>query len=146
MNEEDTLFRKVGAVILLVSDMKQSTIFYRDTLKLDIKSESEEWTEFFNSGTVIALHPIDKRSKGQKSSDSVRRGTSNVLVGFMVHDLDLVVNKLRAKNVKFFKEPKDEPFGKHTIIQDPDGHLLSIAQIESKSTEGFDLFGLIGAE
>jgi hypothetical protein len=64
----------------------------------------------------------------------------------MVHDLDLVVNKLRARNVKFFKEPKEEPFGKHTIIQDPDGHLLSIAQIESKSTEGFDLFGLIGAE
>jgi lactoylglutathione lyase len=146
MIEEDPLFRKVGAVILLVSDMRQSIIFYRDTLKLDIKSESDEWTEFFNSGTVIALHPIDKRRKGQKSTDSVKSGTSNVLVGFMVHDLDLVVNKLRAKNVKFFKEPKEEPFGKHTIIQDPDGHLLSIAQIESKSTEGFDLFGLIGAE
>jgi lactoylglutathione lyase len=146
MNDEDPLFRKVGAVILLVSDMKQSIIFYRDALKLDLKSESDEWTEFFNSGTVIALHPINKRKKDQKSVNTVSPGTSNVLVGFMVNDLDLVVNKLRAKNVKFFKEPKEEPFGKHTIIQDPDGHLLSIAQIESKSTEGFDLFGLIGAE
>jgi catechol 2,3-dioxygenase-like lactoylglutathione lyase family enzyme len=146
MNNEDPLFRKVGAVILLVSDMKQSIIFYRDALKLDLKSESDEWTEFFNSGTVIALHPINKRKKDQKSANTVSPGTSNVLVGFMVNDLDLVVNKLRAKNVKFFKEPKEEPFGKHTIIQDPDGHLLSIAQIESKSTEGFDLFGLIGAE
>jgi hypothetical protein len=35
---------------------------------------------------------------------------------------------------------------KHTIIGDPDGHLISIAQIESKSAEGFDLLGLIGAD
>jgi lactoylglutathione lyase len=34
----------------------------------------------------------------------------------------------------------------HTIIGDPDGHLTSIAQIESKSAEGFDLLGLIGAD
>ena len=30
-----------------------------------------------------------------------------------------------------------------TIIGDPDGHLISIAQIESKSAEGFDLLGFM---
>ena len=49
--------KKVEAVILLVSDMEKSVKFYRDVLRLPIKSQSEEWTEFFNSGTVIALHP-----------------------------------------------------------------------------------------
>ena len=34
-------------------------------------------------------------------------------------------------------------FGKHTILEDPDGHLISIAQIESKSAEGFDLLGFL---
>ena len=53
---EDRLFKKVGAVILLVSDMEKSVKVYR----LPIKSQSEEWTEFFNSGTVIALHPRRK--------------------------------------------------------------------------------------
>jgi lactoylglutathione lyase len=48
--------------------------------------------------------------------------------------------------VKFFKKPKEEPFGKHAIVQDPDGHLISIAEIKEKSSEGFDLLGLIGAE
>ena len=65
----------------------------------------------------------------------------------MVSDLDQVVKDLKAKNVKFFKEPKNEPFGKHAIILDPDHHLISIAEIQStKSTEEFDLIGFLGAE
>jgi catechol 2,3-dioxygenase-like lactoylglutathione lyase family enzyme len=134
---EDVPFKKVGAVILLVSDMEKSVKFYRDVLHLPIKSQSEEWTEFFNAGTVIALHP--------KRKAKVNPGIG-VLVGFMVNDLDATVNKLKQQGVKFFKEPKEEAFGKHTIIEDPDGHLISIAQIESKSAEGFDLLGLIGAD
>jgi lactoylglutathione lyase len=137
---EDQLFKKVGAVILLVSDMEQSIKFYRDTLKLPIKTQSDDWTEFFSSGTVIALHPVKRKA-------NVHSDSSGTLVGFMVSDFDITINKLREKNLKFFKEPKEEPFGKHAIIEDPDGHLISIAQIESKSiTEGFDLIGLVGAE
>jgi lactoylglutathione lyase len=131
---EDRLFKKVGAVILLVSDMEKSVKFYRDVLRLPIKSQSEEWTEFFNAGTVIALHPRRKAKVNPRIA---------VLVGFMVTDLDDVVNKLKQQGVKFFKEPKEEPFGKHTILEDPDGHLISIAQIESKSAEGFDLLGFL---
>ena len=57
-----------------------------------------------------------------------------------------IATSLKGKNVKFFKEPKEESFGKHAIIEDPDGHLISIAEIKSAPTEGFDLMGLIGAE
>jgi lactoylglutathione lyase len=135
---EDGLFKKVGAVILLVSDMERSVKFYRDVLNIPIKSQSEDWTEFFDSGTVIALHPAKKKTK-------ISTGVG-VLIGFMVNNFDLTINKLKQKNVKFFKEPKQESFGKHAIIGDPDGHLISIAQIESKSAEGFDLLGLIGAD
>lgn len=131
-------FRKVGAVILLVSNMEKSTKFYKDTLSLPIKTKSKDWTEFFNKDTVLALHPAKKKTK-------LRTGPG-MLVGFEVSDLDLTVKNLREKKVRFFKKPKEEPFGKHAIIQDPDGHLLSIAEIKEKSAEGFDLLGLIGAE
>lgn len=131
-------FKRVGAVILLVSDMKNSIRFYKETLNLPLKSQSEDWTEFFSNGTVLALHPAKKRNTSKTGS--------NTLIGFMVDDLDATAKYLNEKNVKFFKEPKDEPFGKHAIIQDPDGHLISIAQIESKSMEEFDLLGLLGAE
>jgi lactoylglutathione lyase len=131
-------FKRVGAVILLVSDMENSIRFYKETLNLPLKSQSEDWTEFFSNGTVLALHPAKKKNTSKTGS--------NTLIGFMVDDLDATAKYLNEKNVKCFKEPKDEPFGKHAIIQDPDGHLISIAQMESKSMEEFDLLGLLGAE
>jgi lactoylglutathione lyase len=60
---EDGLFKKVGAVILLVSDMERSVKFYRDVLNLPIKSQSDEWTEFFGSGTVIAYIQLKEKPK-----------------------------------------------------------------------------------
>jgi lactoylglutathione lyase len=132
-------FRKVGAVILLVSNMEKSIKFYSDILELPIKSRSKEWTEFFKNDTVLALHPAAKKKGTLKTG-------SGILVGFEVTDLDSTVKRMKEKRVKFFKKPKQEPFGKHTIIQDPDGHLISIAEITEKSSEGFDLLGLIGAE
>jgi len=117
--------------------MDKSIRFYRDVLELPVKNTSPEWVEFFSTGTVLALHP--SKSKGRSKN-------SGVLVGFMVSNLEAVAKKLKDKNVEFFKEPKVESFGKHAIIVDPDGHLISIAEMSSKISEGFDLIGLIGAE
>lgn len=135
------MFSKIGSVILLVEDMERSTLFYKDTLGLKLKVKTTDWIEFFEKGTTLALHP---RRKGLP--EKIER-QSNILVGFMVSDLDQVVKDLKAKNVRFFKEPKNEPFGKHAIILDPDDHLISIAEIQTtKSTEEFDLIGFLGAE
>ena len=114
------MFHKIGAVILLVSDMKRSTKFYRDTLGMKLRQQSKGWTEFSEGGTVLALHPANRKK--------VKRNKS-MLVGFSVSDFDDVINGLKKKKVKFYKKPKDEPFGKHAIIQDPDGHLISIVQM-----------------
>ena len=58
-------FRKLGAVILLVSDMNKSVQFYRETLNLPLKKESDEWTEFFNKETVLALHPVKHKEESE---------------------------------------------------------------------------------
>jgi lactoylglutathione lyase len=131
-------FRKVGAVILLVSNMQKSIKFYGGTLGLPIKTKSKDWTEFFQDDTVLALHPAKKGSR-------IKTG-SGILVGFEVSDINSTTKKLKEKKVKFYKRPKEEPFGTHAIIQDPDGHLISIAEIKEKSAGGFDLLGLVGAE
>jgi predicted enzyme related to lactoylglutathione lyase len=106
-------FRKVGAVILLVSNMEKSIRFYSDILELPVKSRAKDWTEFFKNDTVLALHPAPKKKKTLKTG-------SGILVGFEVTDLDSTVKKLKEKRVKFFKKPKEEPFGKHAIVQDLD--------------------------
>jgi lactoylglutathione lyase len=137
------MFSKIGSIILLVEDMERSTQFYKDTLGLQLKVKSTDWIEFFEKGTTLALHPKQRIGTDEKSDSH----PNNILVGFMVSDLDQVVKDLKAKNVRFFKEPKSEPFGKHAIILDPDHHLISIAEIQStKSTEEFDLIGFLGAE
>jgi len=118
--------------------MERSIKFYSEILELPIKTRSKDWTEFFNNDTVLALHPAPKKK-------TILKTGSGTLVGFEVTDLDSTVKKLKERRVKFFKRPKEEPFGKHAIVQDPDGHLISIAEINEKSL-GFDLLGLIGAE
>ncbi|MFB5600064.1 MAG: VOC family protein [Nitrososphaeraceae archaeon] len=136
------MFGKIGSVILLVDNMESSFDFYSKTLGLKTKVKSRDWIEFFTSGTSLALHPRKRKSSGQSDHSN-----SDILVGFMVSDLDNVVKELKEKNIKFFKEPREEPFGKHTIIVDPDDHLISIAEITSTGTdEGFDLIGFIGRE
>ncbi len=133
-------FRKLGAVILLVSDMNKSVQFYKEILNIPLKKKSDEWTEFFNKETVLALHPA-------KNKEKVKSG-QHILVGFSVSDFDQTMRNLQDKKVIFFKNPREEGFGKHAIIEDPDGHLISIVKLKENPLEGdgFDFLGLVGAE
>jgi lactoylglutathione lyase len=133
-------FRKLGAVILLVSDMNTSVQFYKEILNIPIKKRSDEWTEFFNKETVLALHPA-------KNKEKLKSG-QHILIGFSASDFDQTIKNLQEKKVAFFKNPREEGFGKHAIIEDPDGHLISIVKLKEnpQDPDGFDFLGLIGAE
>jgi catechol 2,3-dioxygenase-like lactoylglutathione lyase family enzyme len=133
-------FKKLGAVILLVSNMDTSIQFYSDVLNLPLKKRSDDWTEFFNRETVLALHPA-------KHKEKLKSG-QHILIGFSAIDFDRTIKNLEEKKVVFFKSPKDEVFGKHAIIEDPDGHLISIVKLKDnmQEGEGFDFLGMIGAE
>ena len=133
-------FRKLSAVILLVSDMNTSVQFYKEILNIPIKKRSDEWTEFFNKETVLALHPA-------KNKEKLKSG-QHILIGFSASDFDQTIKNLQEKKVSFFKNPREEGFGKHAIIEDPDGHLISIVKLKDnpQDPDGFDFLGLIGAE
>ena len=133
-------FKKLGAVILLVSNMNTSIQFYKDVLNIPLKYRSDDWTEFFNKETVLALHPA-------KHKEKLKTG-QHVLIGFSASDFDNTIKTLKEKRVTFFKNPKEEVFGKHAIIEDPDGHLISIVKLKEnpQEGEGFDFLGMIGAE
>ena len=124
------MFRKVGAVILLVSNMKRSIDFYKYTLGLTLKSKSKDWVEFIQDGTVLALHPAKKKLRVKSNEPKI-----GMLVAFKVSDMDEVYEILKRKRVKFFKEPKEEDFGKHAIILDPDGYMISLVELKITTTE-----------
>ena len=120
------MFKKIGAIILLVRDIKQSSEFYRDVLGMQLKHDSEDWVEFSKgTSTVLALHPA------RKTVNNTQKRTG-MLVGFNVTDLHDVCRELENKKVKFYKKQTEESFGKHAIIEDPDGHLISLVELSSK--------------
>jgi lactoylglutathione lyase len=122
------MFNRLGAAILLVENMERSVAFYRDILGMKIKMESPDWVEFVNESrsAVLALHPT--RIKSTRSP--------NMLVGFNIGDIENVCKDLEKKNVKFYKKLTQESFGKHAIIEDPDGHFISLAEIPSEDELG----------
>jgi lactoylglutathione lyase len=127
------MFRKISAIILLVADAPKLISFYRDVIGMEVKQESEDWIELSTKGgsTVLALYP--KRDK--KTPSSVKQGSDSarsMLIGFNVSDLDSVCKELDNKGVRFFKKPAEESFGKHAIIEDPEGNLISIAELKLK--------------
>ena len=48
---------KLGYAIHFVSDMDRAVAFYRDTVGLELKFSSPEWSEFATGTTTLALHP-----------------------------------------------------------------------------------------
>jgi hypothetical protein len=95
---------------------------------MKIKMESPDWVEFVNESksAVLALHPT--RIKSTRSP--------NMLVGFNIGDIENICKDLEKKNVKFYKKLTQESFGKHAIIEDPDGHFISLAEIPSEDELG----------
>ena len=127
------MFRRISAIILLVKDLNKSIDFYNNVLGMEKKQESEDWVEFMKQGTVLALHPIGKKSKSDEQKKISRNTKSgNILIGFNVSDLESVCIDLNKKNVKFYKDLKNESFGKHAIIEDPEGNLISLAEMAPK--------------
>jgi catechol 2,3-dioxygenase-like lactoylglutathione lyase family enzyme len=48
------MFSKIGAVILLVSDMKKSITFYGSVLGMELrKHPSKDWVEFSKEGNTV---------------------------------------------------------------------------------------------
>jgi lactoylglutathione lyase len=127
------MFGKISAIILLVADAPKLISFYRDVIGMQVKQESEDWIELSTKGgsTVLALYP----KKDNKTPSSVKEGldgSRSMLMGFNVSDLDSVCKELDKKGVRFFKKPAEESFGKHAIIEDPEGNLISIAEMKLK--------------
>ncbi len=124
-------------MVLFVKDLNESIDFYVNELGLPLKYRDENRAELFDNPTRIVLRKKDK------SDDSHRSG---ILIGFTVNDLYELCEMFKKRGLRFLKEPREESFGKHAIMLDPDGHMISLAEIKGFAQEEFDLLGAIGRE
>lgn len=121
------MFKKVDYVMVMVSDMKRSVVFYRDTLGLPLKFESDEWTEFQTGTTTLALHGGARPSSGGGRGEP-QAGTCSI--GFSVPDVEKTHKDLLVRGVRFVMPPTErEGEGiKLAVAVDPDGLAISFAE------------------
>src|SRR5690242_1188317 len=92
--------------VIYVSDMARSTAFYRDTLGLPLKFTSPGWTEFSNSGTILALH-----RRAASESGPVRPAAGQATIVFVVDNIQEVYDTLSGQGVEFSLSPQTQPSG-----------------------------------
>jgi predicted enzyme related to lactoylglutathione lyase len=106
------MIRKLGTVMVAVSDLQRSVAFYRDVLGLEVEQHSDADA----GGVYIGLH----------SSDNVNPDPSIVLI-FDADDVDQTLSAVRDQGLDA-GEPDDQPYGRIATLQDPDGYTFQILQ------------------
>lgn len=128
--------KKVGNVILAVEDLDKSVDFYHNLIGLPVRSQRRSWVDLGTSGALLSLHPASL------DSDGARGG--GIMVGFLVGDIVSALDELRSKGVRVHKDITDRSAGKHAIVADPDGYLVSLFEPkfedETQQTGGYHGF------
>jgi predicted enzyme related to lactoylglutathione lyase len=88
---------KLAYAIHFVADMDRAVAFYRDTIGLELKFSSPEWSEFATGPTTLALHPASAQNPA---------GTTHV--GFHSDDIAGAHRSLSGAGVRFTRQPTPE--------------------------------------
>lgn len=131
--------KKVGNVILAVSDIDKSLQFYHDIIGLPIKNQRRSWVDLGTTGALLSLHPASLTAEHVGSSID-----NGITIGFLVGDVKSAVEELRSKGIEIFREIVERDAGKNAIVKDPDGYLVSLFEPDfsdkSQQTSGYHGF------
>ncbi|HET7627077.1 MAG TPA: VOC family protein [Bacillales bacterium] len=124
---------RISHVRLLVPDVRECFLFYRDVMGLNVRygDETTPFAEFQTGDINLALEPpmvdepvtVIRNPNGMSVNDQVA-------VIFSVEDIDAVYEDLKGKGVAFVKEPYDETEWNMRIayLRDPAGNLIELNQ------------------
>jgi len=113
--------KKVGNVILAVTDIDKSLAFYHEIIGLPIKNQRRSWVDLGTSGAILSLHPASLTAEHVGSSID-----NGITIGFLVGDVQSAVDELKEKGVKIHRDIIEKDAGKNAVIMDPDGYLISL--------------------
>jgi predicted enzyme related to lactoylglutathione lyase len=108
----------VATVWLPVKDMKRAVQFYRDTLGLELKKETDEWSELDANGLMIGLN-----AREEAGSDS----DGGAILTFQPDGgIEDEVTRLKGEGVTFSGEISDHPWGRIAAFTDSEGNTLQV--------------------
>ncbi|MCE2614939.1 MAG: VOC family protein [Nitrosopumilus sp. (ex Thoosa mismalolli)] len=113
--------KKVGNVILAVTDIDKSLEFYNGIIGLPIKNQRRSWVDLGTTGALLSLHPASLTAEHVGSSID-----NGITIGFLVGDVQAAIDELKEKGVKIHRDIVEKDAGKNAVIVDPDGYLISL--------------------
>ena len=131
--------KKVGNVILAVTDIDKSLEFYNGIIGLPIKNQRRSWVDLGTTGALLSLHPASLTAEHVGSSID-----NGITIGFLVGDVQSAVDELKEKGVKIHRDIVEKDAGKNAVIVDPDGYLISLFEPifgdKAEQTSGYQGF------
>lgn len=131
--------KKVGNVILAVTDIDKSLEFYNGIIGLPIKNQRRSWVDLGTTGALLSLHPASLTAEHVGSSID-----NGITIGFLVGDVQAAVDELKEKGVKIHRDIVEKDAGKNAVIVDPDGYLISLFEPifgdKAQQTSGYQGF------
>jgi lactoylglutathione lyase len=131
--------KKVGNVILAVTDIDKSLEFYHEIIGLPIKNQRRSWVDLGTSGALLSLHPASLTA--QHIGSSIENG---ITIGFLVGDVKSAVEELRAKGVRIHRDIVKKDAGINAVVLDPDDYLISlfepVFEDKTEQTSGYQGF------
>lgn len=123
-------------VTVVVRDVRRAARWYRDALGFRAKSVSAKWgwAEVAVPGASVRLALVEPRKEwgpiGRKLRARMGKNT-----GVILHTKDILRERerLAAKDVRFTREPRREPWGGlEALFVDPDGNEFHLVQALKK--------------
>ena len=118
------MFKKVDDVFFNVDDMEKSVAFFRDTLGLPVKYQSDDWVELDAGNVTIALRRFGSGPEGRPEL-GVGEGATIV---FEVDDIEAAKAELEGKGVKLLGGVFNYGAVKLAAFEDVNGNVLQIYQ------------------
>ena len=113
--------QKIAYFIYFAKDMDRAKAFYTNVLGLKISADRGAWVQFEIEGGTFALHQSDEEA-GNNAAEA------GGIIGFHVDNLDGFMEELKAHQVKFQGEIREERFGRLLNIFDPDGNIINLLE------------------
>ena len=119
MSTTPRLLTHVSTIVLGVRDIAQSIAFYRETLGLELRGQSENLA-FISIGSLTLM-----LNKALGDAVSPRAGASEIV--FSVTSVSSTYAALHAKGCTFINQPREVTAGSWAAsFRDPDGHMLTL--------------------
>ncbi|WP_422743328.1 VOC family protein [Mycobacterium sp. WMMD1722] len=108
----------VATVWVPVDDMERAVQFYGQTLGLDVKKNSDEWTELDANGLSIGLNAREGTGKGH--------GGGAVITFQPEGEIGEEVARLKEAGVAFSGDISEHPWGRIAPFKDSEGNDLQL--------------------